>query len=857
MHRCAVTLFFALICVLAARPQTPAPGNAILIEDLGHKSRADRPFTISRVFAHGEIPHYAQAVIAGSPVPTQCDVKTRWPDGSVRHALLSFWAGLERKKAVQVDFVDQTEGSTEGALSKAEMLGFLDGKWNAIIQASTDVKTGSTASRSVSAREILDAWDGQESDMSVRYWLKGPIATQVIVEDKTKALPFDFGWQAALKPVRLATPVKLKDDTLQINAADAELLSAWQAPLMVYVGAEQINVCSISDTTLSVCRDGRGINDSRPAAHPSGGLVAPNQNWIDPPDDRYKSLHPVFVLTFYPRWEGLKIEYIVENVWTTRLQDQVYRAKLLLSPDNVAWENVVTHFAATRWRKTFWSGAEPGAVRVDHNLAYLSHTRAIPNYDRTLKINQAGIQSEMRLFDSSDQGEPLGSAQWAKVMPGPGGRGDLGILPRWHVRYLYTFDPNLERAMLGSAAASGHVPVHYRESLSEDRYFDSRKSATAFGRVVSIDARPTVRLRPAPYQSGDTKPADRMTPVGFTTSGGWQVDISHQPSMVYLPYLLTGDWYFREELYFWAAVNLAWGNPGICDFCRIGSMGFINGGVQPRSEAWGLRSLAQALWIAPQDTPEHFYFTEKLNNNIAVREGQFEVQDGHFYEPAPDCAVPCRTTRWRFGRDYIGRNIPNPLHFPEVGGTGDNINGTIDKQRVYAVGSPWQSNYLHCALGHIEELGFTQIAPLRRTLASNLIQQLQRPDFNPYLATEYRMPLKRLPDRAFFDNWADVRAGYIESLQNRTTSDRFGSVGDSYAHIVRAAASFMTGIIEENGFSGQKAYEWIHSQLSTDPRAFDPTWAFAPRASGGGEGSVAIETKRVNPSWFKVGKPRR
>ena len=94
-------LFFAWPALLSAA----APPNHVTVSDVTGNPQLNRPFTISRVFAKGDIPHYAQASIGGVRLPSQCDVKTRWPDGSVQHALVSFVTDLPAKKPVAVFFV--------------------------------------------------------------------------------------------------------------------------------------------------------------------------------------------------------------------------------------------------------------------------------------------------------------------------------------------------------------------------------------------------------------------------------------------------------------------------------------------------------------------------------------------------------------------------------------------------------------------------------------------------------------------------------------------------------------------------------------------------------------------------------
>src|SRR5690242_2526769 len=107
---------FVPLLLAVAGVATAAPSNRITITRHGGDEGAI-PFTISRFFARGEIPHYARARLLGQSLETQCDVKTRWPDGSVQHALVSFVAKVQAGKPVPVDFVDQTAGNNSGGLT--------------------------------------------------------------------------------------------------------------------------------------------------------------------------------------------------------------------------------------------------------------------------------------------------------------------------------------------------------------------------------------------------------------------------------------------------------------------------------------------------------------------------------------------------------------------------------------------------------------------------------------------------------------------------------------------------------------------------------------------------------------------
>src|SRR5262249_12379838 len=147
-----------LILGLSLLPQllpAAAPiSNGVVIRELGGSRQDGRPFTISRFFAQGDIPHFAQARVAGTQVATQCDVKTRWPDGSLQHAVLSFRADVPSGASLLVDFVDQADGNNAGFMNKAAMLAanYFNGEI-----ALTDPE----GKRQVAnARKMLSDWDG-------------------------------------------------------------------------------------------------------------------------------------------------------------------------------------------------------------------------------------------------------------------------------------------------------------------------------------------------------------------------------------------------------------------------------------------------------------------------------------------------------------------------------------------------------------------------------------------------------------------------------------------------------------------------------------------------------------------------
>jgi len=704
---------------------TPTVANSVTVNGIAGSPATPRPFTISRFFGKGEIPNYAKARVDGTPVASQCDVMTRWPDGSLQHALVSFWAAVPSSGSIKVDFVNDTAGNNSGFLVAADML---SQAYN--FGGQMELTSGTTLG--LDARALVTAG-------AFRYWLKGPICTQVILEDRGPALAYDLGWDSA------------------------------------------------------------------------------------------KSFHPIFVATFYPGWSGVKVEFIGENAWTTKNQDLSYSLVLKtgnpLNSTPVYSKPTFTHAARTRWRKVFWSGTEPGAVNIDYNLPYMIQSRVLPNFDLSKKVPTSAISDDVAAFNASDKGEINGNALWQKDMPGTGGRPDIGLFPAWYVRYLYTFDPQLYQVMMGNAAASGSVPVHNRESAA-GRFFDEAKTLDAFGRPLSLDARPLVSML------GLSGAADAINPIGPASSNGWAVDLAHEGSFAFVPYLITGDWYFLEEVYFFAANDLATSDPGVCEWCRNGPWGLLPSAIQTRGQAWGLRNVAHAALAAPDGTPEKAYFTQKLNNNIAIREGEQNITDGAFYDPSP-------TSKWTWGRNVVGGGRSNPLHFLNIGELLGETELIISGSPFASENcdSPWMYNYNHIVFGHIEELGFP-INKLRQNLALNLLHMLKDPGFNPYLAGAYRVPVTMVSTRTYYQQWADVKQAYKTSfgtppvnLQTIATwpENDAADMEHGYPRILKAAASFLPGI-NDGALKGQDAWDWVVASVGyQELEGVNPKWSILPR----------------------------
>jgi hypothetical protein len=361
-----------------------------------------------------------------------------------------------------------------------------------------------------------------------------------------------------------------------------------------------------------------------------------------------------FAVRWYPQAHKARVDVTIENDWAYEPgpQNFTYDAEVSVGGKTVYARPALTHLHHARWRKLFWWGEAP-MVDVGHDSAYLIASRALPNYDRSLSIDPASLAALQSQW-SGARTEPMGVGVAMAAMPTTGGRPDIGLLPSWGAMYLLSMDPRAKAVTLGTADLAGSWSMHYRDKRT--------------GRPVS--------LLDYPYMTLAGLPTDTRNPAtgkyeSFPTCAApgacatpYKHDIAHQPAFAYLPYLVTGDRYYLEELQFWAMYDVFSANPGYRDNVK----GLLKP-EQVRGQAWGLRTLGEAAYITPDADPLKSHFVRILDNNLD----------------------------W-YNATYSNNPAANKL--------GVLING-------YALGyenktglAPWQDDFFTAAVGHVWDMGF-------------------------------------------------------------------------------------------------------------------------------------------------------
>ena len=159
------------------------------------------------------------------------------------------------------------------------------------------------------------------------------------------------------------------------------------------------------------------------------------------------------------------------------------------------------------------------------------------------------------------------------------------------------------------------VDIKYKE---EPSCLVNIKKIPGLGRILSVSTRPTFMTSDLTYAYSDIQ--DRVTIVGPMTHGDWHPDSPHAPDMFSPQYLLSGDYWYLEEMLFWAAWGAAdsQGMSTTNPYGRgpTGAEGGINGS-QVRGEGWKLRNRVNVASITPDDSPERHYFETLIDDAIA------------------------------------------------------------------------------------------------------------------------------------------------------------------------------------------------------------------------------------------------
>ncbi|MFC5550893.1 hypothetical protein [Massilia aerilata] len=388
--------------------------------------------------------------------------------------------------------------------------------------------------------------------------------------------------------------------------------------------------------------------------------------------------HPRLSARFAVRWYRAlgkaRVDVSIENAWAFQPapRNETYDARIQVGGKEVYAKQDLVHYNQARWRKTFWWGEVP-AVHLRHDSAYLMASRALPNYDRSVHVAERAL-AELKSKWTGERTEPMGIGLALRYMPTTGGRSDIGLLPAWGALYLLSMDKRAKEATLGTADLAGSWSMHYRDRRTD--------------RPVSLGDYPYMTIL---GHAGDTRnpktgKLEMFPPCpSEACKTPYTHDVSHQASFAYLPYLVTGDFYHLEELEFWAMYDVFNSNPAY----RENVKGLLKSD-QVRGQAWALRTLGEAAYIAPDRDPLKADFQRIVKANLD----------------------------W-YNAEYTDNPKANMLGFIANG-------YALSYHKGNGV-APWQDDFFTAAVGHLADLGFEGAGRLLAWKAKFPIQRMTAP----------------------------------------------------------------------------------------------------------------------------------
>ena len=170
-----------IAAILLAPGWAVAASNTITITSRYDADVVNYPLQFGRPFIRGEIRDYPQVLIGGVPVPTQADIKNRFPDGSVAFAVISIVIRrIPAHDKITLSLRNQSSGNNT-PLTPAQML---NSKFN--FDATIHLAFTSGAVGLASARQML-----QNGHYTL--WTSGPIAQTIELADDSASAKYDLG----------------------------------------------------------------------------------------------------------------------------------------------------------------------------------------------------------------------------------------------------------------------------------------------------------------------------------------------------------------------------------------------------------------------------------------------------------------------------------------------------------------------------------------------------------------------------------------------------------------------------------------------------------------------------------------
>lgn len=406
-----------------------------------------------------------------------------------------------------------------------------------------------------------------------------------------------------------------------------------------------------------------------------------------------------------------KFDVVVEhtNAWKA-VSDITYDIEIRNNNTVTYSKTGQVHFPCSRYKIEVWEGAKP-SLHVKHNTAYLIATKAVPNYDQTVKVAESTLVGYEKALNTMSFG-PMAIGRFMAAMATTGGRPDIGLMPDVYAATILSMDKRAKALTLASGNVGGSWAGHRR--LDDGSMLDIVRYpyATTAGNLGDT-------LNPK------TKQYEKLPAV--VTSSKLYHDASHQPAFAYIPYLLTGDYFYLEELQFWCNYNMYFTNP----YYRMFEKGWVKSD-QLRGQGWSLRTLAEAAYITPDDHQHKANFQYWLDCNMEfyrINYTDAKYTDAKVSERSVVTVDP-----------YFNNDLGLILNGPTIV---YNVNNTSDGKETANGISFFMDDHFTSAVGHAYDLGCEEAGRLLKWKAKCQVERMIAEGWCPNDAVIYSLRIRK------------------------------------------------------------------------------------------------------------------
>lgn len=336
-----------------------------------------------------------------------------------------------------------------------------------------------------------------------------------------------------------------------------------------------------------------------------------------------------------------------------------YRMRLLLDGREVRAAEVPRHVQYIGWGRLHGAArgreAPPELPFPRHDIAYLGAMGALMRYDLSTGVSERLIADWARVVAAPEWDAPFWPRGLRTRMGDGGARPDLGVNTQWQAAWMLSGDRRSATLAIGQAEAAGNIPWYF---------WDVGGGADRRGGWLDVRRWPGLWTDPRGGRPPRSLP---QHPPGIQDSG-WGPNTSHQPSVSFVPYLLTGRRAFLDNLTAQAAFNIVGIWPAVRSLAWAGwqtsaprpsvapAEDVLVVFQEPRGGAWAMRTIGDAVWIAPESDPNRAYLADVERRNWTWLRGVLPVWtafqgEAHGWYPRPGQSdhthfTPFQTEYW-------------------------------------------------------------------------------------------------------------------------------------------------------------------------------------------------------------------